>query len=322
MLYTSTCNGVDKPHKKVMNPLAPSLIVLDKKTGRLVAADAEKISTRLWHAQWCSPSAGKVGGRTLIFFGGGDGICYAYQPPQATSAEVVQWKKVWSYDCNPPEYRLREGKPIPYYDGDRRKKRGNKNDGKYVGPSQIIATPVFYKNRVYVAIGQDPAHGRGKGMLHCIDATKRGDVTKTARIWTYDGMDRSISTVAIAGGLVYAPDIAGRLHCLDAETGQCHWVYETKAETWGSPLVADGKVYLGTKKYFFVFAAGKARPKVLAKIGLGSPVYGSAIAANGVLYVASQRRLWAAERAAAATRAVPGASAPRRLGKPAVPPRE
>ena len=33
------------------------------------------------------------------------------------------------------------------------------------GPSEINATPVFYKNRVYVAVGQDPEHGEGVGDL-------------------------------------------------------------------------------------------------------------------------------------------------------------
>jgi len=108
-------------------------------------------------------------------------------------------------------------------------------------------------------------------------------------------MDRSISSVAVAGGLVYAPDIAGRLHCLDAETGQCRWVLQTKAEVWGGPLVADGRIYLGNKRELFVLAAGE-EPKVLSRIRLGASVYSTPIAANGVLYVASQRYLWAAGR--------------------------
>lgn len=55
--------------------------------------------------------------------------------------------------------------------GDRRVKGTlNKHDGTFVGRSEIIATPVFVNNRVYVAIGRDPAHGRGRGALHCIDA--------------------------------------------------------------------------------------------------------------------------------------------------------
>ncbi len=297
MVYVGTSNGVDEPHKKVVAPLAPSLVVLDKHTGRLVAADGEKIGTRLYHAQWSSPSMGKVGDKTLVFFGGGDGVCYAFEAVAEARQEPFQLKKVWSYDCNPPEYKYRDGKLIPYYDGDRRKRRGNNNDGLYVGPCQIIATPVFHDNRIYLAIGQDPAHGRGKGLLHCIDATQTGDVTQTAAIWTYDGLDRSLSTAAVADGLVYAPDVAGRLHCLDAETGRCHWVHDTKGETWGSPLVADGKVYLGNKRSFFVLAAGK-EPKLLSEIRLGSRVYTSAITAGGVLYVASQRYLWAVQSGA------------------------
>ena len=62
------------------------------------------------------------------------------------------------------------------------------------GPSEINATPVFYKNRVYVAIGQDPEHGEGVGRLVCVDATKTGDITKTGRsIWDFKEIHRSIS---------------------------------------------------------------------------------------------------------------------------------
>ena len=294
VLYTSTSNGVDHPHKKVLKPEAPAFIAVDKKTGRVAGAEGEKLSTRLWHTQWSSPSSGEVHGRTLVFLGGGDGICYAFEALKAVPERPAVLKKVWSYDCNPPQYRFRDGKPIPYYDGDRRKKRGNHNDGKYVGPSQIIATPVFCNNRVYVAIGQDPAHGRGRGMLHCIDATGSGDITTSGKVWSYDALDRSISTVAVADGLVYIPDVAGRLHCLEADTGKPCWVHEMKSEAWGSPLVADGKIYLGNQREFLIMAAGR-RPKVLDSMRLGSAVYTTPVVADGVLYVTSQRYLWAVQ---------------------------
>jgi outer membrane protein assembly factor BamB len=295
VVYVGTSNGVDEPHEKVLNPDAPALIALDKHTGRLVATENEGISSRLYHCQWSSPSLGQVGGVTLIFFGGGDGVCYAFEALSQLPEAPVHLKKVWSYDCNPPEYKYRDGKPIPYYAGDRRKKNSpNKNDGTYVGPSQIIATPVFDHGRVYVPLGQDPAHGRGKGMLHCIDATQTGDITQTGRVWTYDRIERSMATAVVADGLVYAADVGGRLHCLDADTGECYWVFDTGAETWGGALVADGKVYLGTKRDFFVLAAGKER-NVLSKVRLGSPAYSTPIAAGGVLYVASQRYLWAVQ---------------------------
>ncbi len=293
LLYLSTSNGVDQPHAKMLSPHAPAIVALDKHTGRLAAFENEKLSSRLYHAQWSSPSLGQVGDRTLVFFGGGDGVCYAFEALDKAPPEPVPLKTVWTYDCNPPSYRFRDGRPIAYYAGDKRKRGSpNTNDGTYIGPSEIIATPVFYRDRVYVAIGQDPAHGRGRGLLHCIDARQTGDITQTGCVWKYDGLGRTIATVSVADGLVYVPDIAGRLHCVDADQGTCYWVYETKEETWGGALVADGRLYLGNKKDFCVFAAGK-EPKLLSRFSLGSSIYSTAIAANGTLYIATMHDLWA-----------------------------
>ena len=94
---------------------------------------------------------------------------------------------------------------------------------------------------------------------------------------------------------LYVADVAGRLHCVDAETGRPHWVHETGCRVWGSTLVADGKVYLPTDKYLWVLAAGR-EARVLGKINLGSPIWTSPVAVNGVLYVASTRYLWAVEK--------------------------
>ncbi|MBN1853173.1 MAG: PQQ-binding-like beta-propeller repeat protein [Pirellulales bacterium] len=293
LLYLSTSNGVEETHTKVVAPDAPAFVALDKWTGRLAAVEKEGISARLYHAQWCSPSAGQVGDQTLIFLGGGDGVCYAFRALDQVPDQPVPLELVWSYDANPPEYKYRDDVLIPYYDGDRRKHGGpNKDDGMYVGPSQIIATPVFYQNRVYVAIGQDPAHGRGKGMLHCIDATQRGNITESGCLWRFDGLDRTMATVAIADGKLYIPDIAGRLFCLDAETGALYWEYDTKAETWGGPLLADHKIFLATKRKFFILEQGD-QPKMLSEVSLGSPAYSTPVAANGVVYVTSQKYLWA-----------------------------
>ena len=291
-LYVCTGNGVDG--EKCPDPLSPSLIVLDKKTGRLVGFDDEKICTRVFHGQWSSPSLAMVGGRAQVLYGAGDGFCYAFEPLARIADRPQPLKKIWQFQCNLPHHLVRDGKPINYWDGDKREKRGNNDDGKYVGPNEIIATPVCYNDRVYVATGQDPVHGRAKGTLSCIDATQKGDVSKSARIWTYDKIDRSMSTVAICDGLLYIADRPGVIHCLDARTGACYWTYDTKSEIWGSPLVADGKVYIGSRKSLFVLAAGKER-KLLTKIRVGSPVWASPVAANGTLYIASMNYLWAVE---------------------------
>jgi outer membrane protein assembly factor BamB len=239
---------------------------------------------------------GKVGSRKLAFYGGGDGRCYAFEALASVPERLVRLKTAWSYDCVPAEYKTTgDLDEVTYYClGDRRNKGSlNKHDGTFVGESEIIATPVFLDNRVYVAIGRDPAHGRGRGALHCIDATGTGDITKTGKIWTYQGLDRTLSTVSVADGLLYLSDVAGRLHCLDAQTGKLLWIHDTRCEVWGSTLVADGKVYMPTSKGLWVLAAGREL-KILSRITLGAKVDASPVAANGTLYVATSAGwLWA-----------------------------
>ena len=142
--------------------------------------------------------------------------------------------------------------------------------------------------------GQDPEHGEGVGILTCIDATKTGDITGSGKIWSYDKISRSFSTVSITpDGLLFVADFSGYLHCLDAETGKVWWTHDLKAHIWGSTLVADGKVYLGNEDGdLTVFAASKEK-KVLGAINLGAPVYSTPVVANGALYVSSNTHLFA-----------------------------
>ena len=273
LLYVCTGNGINGAENKVLNPLAPSVIVLEKKTGRVVAKDDEKIGTRILKGQWSSLSTCEVGGKMLIIYGGGDGRCYAFESvTPAADGQVVTLKKVWSVECNPADCRVRNGKPVAY--------RAEN------GPSEIVGTPVCYHDRIYVCVGRDPERGEGKGRLTCIDPAK-GEA-----VWTYDKIGRSMSTVAIADGLIYVAETFGTIHCIDEKTGTVQWTHEISGRIWNSCLVADGKVYVATSKGLLVFAAGKEE-KLLRNIKIGSGCYCTPCAANGVLFVASQKYLYA-----------------------------
>ena len=64
-------------------------------------------------------------------------------------------------------------------------------------------------------------------------------------------------------------------------------------EVWASPLVADGKVYLGTRSgSFYVFAASKEK-KLFSTVELHDPISATTSAANGTLYVATMTHLYA-----------------------------
>ena len=276
LVFACTSNGQDWSHVNIPSPNSPSFIALNKKTGELVAEDDAHIGPRIFHGQWSSPSMGVVNGKKLVFFGGGDGWCYAFDPKPVKEGDSTYLKVAWKYDCNPPE-RKKYKYPAPE------------------GASEINATPVFYKNRVYVAVGQDPEHGEGVGILTCIDATKTGDITASGKIWSYDKIYRSISTVSIDPdtGLLFIGDFSGFVYCLDAETGKVYWTHDMKAHMWGSTLVADGKVYCGDEDGDFVVLAATKEKKVLSEANLGAGVYSTPVVANGVIYVASNSRLYA-----------------------------
>jgi outer membrane protein assembly factor BamB len=102
-----------------------------------------------------------------------------------------------------------------------------------------------------------------------------------------------LSTPAISDGLVFIADCGRRFHCLDAATGRPVWEHEITGEVWASALVADGKVYLGTRSgAFYVFAASREK-KVISSLELGDPISATVTAANGVLYLATMTHLYA-----------------------------
>jgi len=283
-LYTCTSNGVDWSHVNVPAAQAPSFICVNKKTGEILwedelgLADGSRLdcglNRRIFHGQWTSPSMGVINGRKQVYFGGGDGFLYAL--------DAETGKAAWFADCVLPMHKKGQKGFIMYPDAK--------------GPSEINATPVFYKNRVYVANGQDPEHGEGVGVLTCLDATKTGDITATGKLWVYDKINRSISTVSIIDGLLFIADFSGYIHCLDAETGQPHWVHHTGAHMWSSTLAADGKLYFGNEDGDAVVMAATKEKKEISKVNVDAPIYGTPVVANGVMYIASQTHLFAIQK--------------------------
>lgn len=260
LIFVSTSNGQDESHVHIPSPRAPAIIAVNKKTAKLAWED-NSVGERILHGQWSSPAVGKIGDVTQVVIGQGDGWVRGYDAPTG--------KKLWEFDLNPKESVWPKTR------------------------NEVISTPVIYQNVVYIANGQDPEHGEGVGHLYAIDATKRGNITQSGRIWHYDKIRRSISTGAIHEGLLYYADFSGFLHCLDAKTGKPYWVHDMLAAVWGSPLVADGKVYLGDEDGDVrVLQAGKEK-KLLAEQNMGSSVYSTPVPANGVLFIANRNQLFA-----------------------------
>ncbi len=261
LVFICTSNGVDESHINIPVPLAPSFIAVNRHTGEVVWED-DSPAENIVHGQWSSPAYGVVNGKPQVIFPGGDGYLYAFEPETG--------KKIWWFDCNPKGSEWKGG-------------RGTKNN--------LIATPVVYDNKVFIAVGQDPEHGEGAGHLWAIDATKEGDVTDSAVVWHYD-FRRTISTVAIQNGLLFAANLTGFLHCIDLETGKKYWEHDLLAAVWGSPYLVDGKLYIGDEDGDVTVLAASKEKKVIAEMNMGNSAYGTAVAANGVLYIMTRSDLY------------------------------
>jgi outer membrane protein assembly factor BamB len=296
LVFACTSNGVDnrEGEAKIPSPEAPSFIAVNKNTGKVVWQDNSP-GKNIMLGQWSNPAYAVVNGKAQVIFGGGDGWLRGF--------EAESGKPIWKFDCNPKSAEFKEGG------------RGTK--------SYIVATPVVYENKVYVGVGQDPEFGPGVGQLWCVDVAKSGDLSpvkdnfdpmapenkESGLVWHYGGafddatadkvgrkyvFGRTLGSCAIHDGLLYVAEIAGFLHCLDAKTGQPYWVYDTKAEIWGSPCWADGKVYIGTGDGdIHILEHGKTM-KVRGKVEMNDgQIFSTPVVANGVLYVMTMKSLWA-----------------------------
>jgi outer membrane protein assembly factor BamB len=265
LIFVSTSNGQDESHVNIPSPKAPAILALDKTTGKLVWED-NSVEDRILHGQWSTPSVGEIGGVMQVVHAQGDGWVRGY--------EVLTGKKLWEFDTNPkasvwPKTR-----------------------------NELISTPVIYENVVYISNGQDPEHGEGVGHAYAIDATKRGDITETGRLWHFDQIRRSISTAAIKDGLIYLADFSGYLHCLDLKTGQPYWTHDMFAAVWGSPMIIDDKVYLGDEDGDVTVLQHGKTLKVIAETNMGSSVYATVVPANGKLFIMNRNQLVALEQGA------------------------
>ncbi len=296
LVFAVTANGTNPQTHEIPEPDAPSFVAVDKKTGK-VAWKNSLPGKRIMEGQWGNPAAAKVKGANQVIFPGGDGWLYAFK---AETGDLL-----WKFDCNPKKSVF---------------KPGGKGDRSY-----LVATPVVCEDRLYVGTGENPEDGPGIGHLWCVDITKVpanadkdlspvGDNfdpsapqnKDSGLVWHYGGpvvpkpadgrevvFGRTISTVAVHDGLVYAAELEGYLHCLDAKTGQKYWDYDLKDSIWNSPYYVDGRVFLGTDGGdLFVFPAGKAKGEP-AKINMEQALKTPPAAAGGVLYLTNGVTLFA-----------------------------
>ena len=135
-IYLVTGNGVDESHINIPKPDAPSLICMDKRTGKVLWTDKSP-GANVLHGQFASPLVAEIGGRAQVIVPQGDGWVRSF--------DALTGKLIWKFDVNRKEAKWSLGG------------RGTR--------CHVLATPVLYRNRIYMAVGQEVEHGDGIGRL-------------------------------------------------------------------------------------------------------------------------------------------------------------
>jgi outer membrane protein assembly factor BamB len=168
-----------------------------------------------------------------------------------------------------------------------------------VGAQPINTSPVVDGTRVYITHGEANVGSNVLGRIACVDAAK---VTKgqPELVWKEDGIKASYSSPLIHEGRLYVCDEGAMLFCFDAATGKRLWRYKYGRVAKGSPVWADGKIYVAeVNSKFHILKPEENRCKELYSHFFPDPtgqgfveLNGSPAVANGRVYFTTRDEIY------------------------------
>ena len=104
-------------------------------------------------------------------------------------------------------------------------------------------TPVVDGNLVYVTHGAENVDNNIQGGIFCLDASKV-EKGKPAVVWTKFGITAQFAAPILHKGRLYVCSDNGRMHSLDAKSGELYWKLIFGRTGQGSPVWADDKIFV------------------------------------------------------------------------------
>ncbi|MCA9042501.1 MAG: PQQ-binding-like beta-propeller repeat protein, partial [Planctomycetaceae bacterium] len=108
----------------------------------------------------------------------------------------------------------------------------------------LNASPVADGNLVYISHGEDNIDNTQFGRIQCIDASGKGDITDTGSVWRVDNIKAGYASLLVNDGILYVVADTGKLYAFDSKDGTQLWVHNLGTVGKGSPVFADGKIYV------------------------------------------------------------------------------
>ncbi len=212
---------------------------------------------------YSTPSLANVGGQAALIFGSSDGSVWNLQPRTG--------KAVWNF---------------------RLSRRG------------LNVAPLVDGETVYISQAEENLDNTTMGSATAFKAAGSGDITATNAIWQRKGVMDGRAMPVVLGERIYFVDDGAKVYVFDKATGEPVGKPQKLLGTIvrGSPLVADGKLYICSTGGWHVLEPTKDGLKFVNRMRLDEEdeVTASPIASNGRIYLTTGERLYCLGEKAAA----------------------
>ncbi len=158
---------------------------------------------------------------------------------------------------------------------------------------------VVHNNMAILTHSEENLDSSEMGEMLAIDATAKGEIKQDQAKWSVKGWQGGFSSPVLDGDRLYQVDNGANIAAFDVNTGKQLWLKNLGTIQKGSPVFADGKLYVGTENgKFFILKPSATGCEILDEDWLGSeenpePVIGSPAVSNGRVYVVSDKGLYA-----------------------------
>jgi outer membrane protein assembly factor BamB len=157
---------------------------------------------------------------------------------------------------------------------------------------------VMYGTNAIVTHSEENIDSTEMGMIAAVDASGRGEIKKEQVKWSRYGWMGGFSSPVIDGDRVYQVDNSANLGAFDLKTGQPLWRLTLGTVQKASPVLADGKLYVGTESgKFFILRPTATGCEILDQKQLGTEqqpevIVASVAVSNGRIYLVSDSNLY------------------------------
>lgn len=144
------------------------------------------------------------------------------------------------------------------------------------------------------------------GMIAAVDAAARGTLGKEQLKWSVKGWQGGFSSPVIDGDHFYQVDNGANLAAFELSTGKQLWLQNLGTIQKASPVLADGKLYVGTENgKFFILRPSATGCEILDEDQLGTAaqpeaIIGSVAVSNGRIYLVTDAAIYCIGKKSAA----------------------